>query len=73
MGPVRVLLLLVRGVFLDRAELAAENLALRQQLAALQLSPNVHACGSVIGSSGRFYPGSSRIGVPPFSSYSQTL
>lgn len=36
MGPVRVLLLLIRGVFRDRAELAAENLALRQQLAALQ-------------------------------------
>ncbi len=36
MGPVRVLILLIRGVFRDRAELAAENLALRQQLAALQ-------------------------------------
>ncbi len=35
MGPVRILLLLIRGVLLDRAELAAENLALRQQLAAL--------------------------------------
>ena len=36
MGPARVVLLFIRGVFLDRAELAAENLALRQQLAALQ-------------------------------------
>ncbi|MEE9297125.1 MAG: integrase, partial [Phycisphaerae bacterium] len=36
MGPLRFLLLLIRGVFLDRAELAVENLALRQQLAARQ-------------------------------------
>ncbi len=36
MGPVRFLLLLLRDVFRDRASLAAENLALRQQLAALQ-------------------------------------
>ena len=35
MGLVRGILLLIRGVFRDRAELAAENLALRQQLAAL--------------------------------------
>ena len=32
MGPVRVLLLLIRGVLRDRAGLAIENLALRQQL-----------------------------------------
>jgi transposase InsO family protein len=36
MGPIHVRLLLIRGVLRDRAELAAENLALRQQLAALQ-------------------------------------
>ncbi len=36
MDPVRVLLLLIRGVLRDRAELAAENLALRQQLAVLR-------------------------------------
>ena len=36
MGPVRVLRLLIRGVFRGRAELAAENLALRQQLAVLE-------------------------------------
>lgn len=36
MGPIRVMLLLIRGVLRDRVELAAENLALRQQLAALQ-------------------------------------
>ena len=36
MGPVRVLLLLLRGALRDRASLVAENLALRQQLAALQ-------------------------------------
>jgi len=36
MGPIHVMLLLIRGVLRDRAELAAENLALRQQLAALQ-------------------------------------
>ncbi len=35
MGPARVVLLFIRGVFLDRAELAVENLALRQQLAIL--------------------------------------
>ena len=34
MGPVRVLILFIRGVLRDRTELAAENLALRQQLAA---------------------------------------
>ncbi len=39
MGPVRILLLTIRGVFRDRAELAAEKLALRQQLAILQQKP----------------------------------
>ena len=38
MGPVRALLLLLRDVFRDRASLAAENLALRQQLAVLHQS-----------------------------------
>ena len=33
---VRIVLALIRGIVADRAELAAENLALRQQLAALQ-------------------------------------
>ena len=37
MDPIRVLLLLIRGVLHNRTELAVENLALRQQLAALQL------------------------------------
>ncbi len=37
MDPIRILLLLIRGVLRDRTELAVENLALRQQLAALQL------------------------------------
>ena len=36
MGPFYVVLLFVRAIFRDQAELAAENLALRQQLAALQ-------------------------------------
>ena len=36
MGLSRVLLLFIRGVFRDRVELAAENLALRQQLAILE-------------------------------------
>ena len=35
MGWVRILLLFIRGILRDRTELAAENLALRQQLAAL--------------------------------------
>ncbi len=35
MGSIRVIVLLIRGLFLDQAELAAENLALRQQLAVL--------------------------------------
>ncbi len=36
MGGIRFLALLIRGLFRDRGELAAENLALRQRLAALQ-------------------------------------
>ncbi len=36
MGWIRVFLLLLRGILRDRTELAAENLALRQQLAVLQ-------------------------------------
>ena len=36
MGSIRILMLFRRGVFRGRAELAAENLALRQQLAILQ-------------------------------------
>ena len=36
MGSIRMLVLFIRMLFLDRAERAAENLALRQQLAALQ-------------------------------------
>ena len=35
MGWIRMLLLLIRGILRDRTELAAENLALRQQLAVL--------------------------------------
>jgi len=35
MGPIRFLVLFLRGVLRDRTELAAENLALRQQLAIL--------------------------------------
>ena len=36
MGWIRILLLFIRGILRDRAELAAENLALRQQLAVLE-------------------------------------
>ena len=36
MDPVRVLLLLIHGALRDRIDLAAENLALRQQLAVLE-------------------------------------
>jgi len=36
MGVMRILVLFFRGVLRDRTELAAENLALRQQLAILQ-------------------------------------
>ncbi len=35
MSAVRIVLALIRGIIADRAELAAENLALRQQLAVL--------------------------------------
>ena len=36
MGAIHIMVLLIRGVFRSRGELAAQNLALRQQLAALQ-------------------------------------
>ena len=36
MGVIRIVLIVVRGVFRDRAELAAENLALRVQLAVMR-------------------------------------
>ena len=36
MAPIRILVLFLRGILRDRTELAAENLALRQQLAILQ-------------------------------------
>jgi hypothetical protein len=36
MGVIRILVLFLRGVLRNRTELAAENLALRQQLAILQ-------------------------------------
>ncbi len=36
MSVFRTVWLLIRGLILDKSELAAENLALRQQLAALQ-------------------------------------
>ena len=36
MGVIRILVLFLRGVLRDRTELAAENLALRQQLAILE-------------------------------------
>ncbi len=35
MGSIRILVVFIRGVVRNRAELAAENLALRQQLAVL--------------------------------------
>ena len=38
MGVVRVIVVLFRAFLLTRAALAAENLALRQQLAVLQVS-----------------------------------
>ena len=38
MGIVRVIVVLLRTFLLPRAALAAENLALRQQLAVLQVS-----------------------------------
>ena len=50
MGPVRMLLLLIRGAFRDRAGLAAENLALRQQLAVLEQKsrrPRLRGCDRV--------------------------
>ena len=37
LNPIRILLVLIRGVLRNRTELAVENLALRQQLAALKL------------------------------------
>ena len=36
MGVIRTLVLFLRGVLCNRTELAAENLAFRQQLAILQ-------------------------------------
>ena len=36
MGWIRILSLLVRGILRDRTELAAENVALRQQFVILQ-------------------------------------
>jgi hypothetical protein len=36
MGAIRILVLFLRGVLRNRTELAADNLALRQQLATLQ-------------------------------------
>ena len=39
MSSIRMLVLFVRLLFLDRTELAIENLALRQQLAALHHGP----------------------------------
>jgi len=36
MGPIRFLVLFLRGTLRDQTELAVENLALRQQLAILQ-------------------------------------
>ena len=36
MGSIRILMLCIRGILSNRTELAAENLALRQQLAILQ-------------------------------------
>ena len=36
MGLIRIFMLFIRGILRNRAELAAENLALRQQLAILQ-------------------------------------
>ena len=50
MGVIRIVLIVVRGVFRDRAELAAENLALRQQLAVLQQKskrPRLRKCDRI--------------------------
>ena len=38
MGVLKAIILLVRGIMMDRAALAMENLALRQQLAVLRQS-----------------------------------
>ena len=40
MGVIRILVLFLRGVLRNRTELAAENLALLQQLAVLQQTLN---------------------------------
>ena len=44
MGLTRVLVLFFRVLFLDRTELAAENLALRQQVAALHHNMSPRPC-----------------------------
>ena len=72
MGPIRDLVLFLQGVLCDRTELAAANLALRQQLAILQQKSKTPRLRKRIGSSGRCYLGSGRIGVRPCSSCSRT-
>ncbi len=51
MSWLRIIVVVVRGLLLDRADLAAENLALRQQLAALQHKskrPRLRKCDRIL-------------------------
>jgi hypothetical protein len=65
-ATIRMLMFLVPEVLCNRSELAAENLALRQQLAFLIRSRKCRACAIEIESFWSGFRGSGRIAVWPF-------
>ena len=72
MGPVRVVLLFIRGILRDRTDLQRKILHFVSSLRSWSNARNGRGSGSATASSGWSYPGSGRTGVPPFSSYSLT-
>jgi hypothetical protein len=63
-GVMKQIGILLRALLANRAALALENLALRQQLAVLERSVKRPACGNATASSGPGCPDSGTAGEP---------
>jgi len=71
MGWTQMIFVLLRSLLRSQAELAAEKLDLRQQLAILEHCSKRPGYGTATGSSGCGCPASGRIGAPSSTSSSR--
>ena len=66
MGIIKAIFLLIRAFLICRLSLAAEILALRQQVAVYSTPSIAPSCGPATGSFGSGSPGSGLTGDPPW-------